>query len=106
MKPLHLQNEQERLYWKNLKVRIASAFPHAGNVEDKLNSGDTVYRFNAQCYKDTGQAILIWHDIWLPKSQIKIVWGELQDDFIIDVKLSVPRWLVKSTMLGNYLKAD
>ena len=69
-------------------------------------AGDTVYRFNAECYKDTGQAILIWHDIWMPKSQIKIVWGELQDDFIIDVKLSVPRWLIKATMLGNYLKAD
>jgi len=106
MKPLHPQNEQERQYWENLKKRIASAFPHAGTVEDKLLPGDTAYRFNAECYKDTGQAILIWHDIWLPKSQIKIVWGELQDDFIIDLKLSVPRWLIKATMLGNYLKAD
>ena len=106
MKPLHPQDEQERQYWENLKKRIASAFPHAGTVEDNLLPGDTVYRFNAECYKDTVRAILIWHDIWLPKSQIKIVWGELQDDFIIDVKLSVPRWVVKATMLGNYLKAD
>ena len=93
-------------YEEDLKRRIAAAYPHAGTVEDELNPGDTVYRFNAECYKDTGQAILIWHDIWLPKSQIKIVWGELQDDFIIDVKLSVPRWLIKATVLDEYLKAD
>jgi hypothetical protein len=106
MEHLHAQGEQERQYWENLKKRIASAFPHAGTVEDNLNPGDTVYRFNAQCYKDTGQAVLIWHDIWLPKSQIKFVWVEFQYVFIIDVKLSFPRWLIKATMLGNYLKAD
>ena len=108
MKPLHPQDEQERLYWENLKKKIAAAFPHAGTVEDNLNlkPEDRVYRFNAECYRDTGQSILIWHDIWLPKSQIKIVWGQLQDDFKIDVKLSVPRWLIKATVLDEYLKAD
>jgi hypothetical protein len=108
MKSIHPQEEQERLYKENLKKRIAAAFPYAGKVEDNLNikPEDRVYRFNAECYRDTGQSILIWHDIWLPKSRIKIVWGELQDDFIINVKLSVPKWLVKVTMLNKYLKAD
>jgi hypothetical protein len=41
-----------------------------------------------------------------PKSQIKIVCGDLHDDFIIDVKLSVPKWLIKKILLGNYLKMD
>ena len=63
MKNLHLHDEQERQYWENLKNKIASAFPHAGNVEDKLNPRDTVYTFNAECYRDTGKAILIWHDM-------------------------------------------
>ena len=95
-------------YEESLKRRLTAAFPKAGTVEDNLNikPEDRVYRFNAECYRDTGQSILIWHDIWLPKSQIKIVWSELQDDLIIDVKLSVPRWLIKVTMLDNYLKAD
>ena len=95
-------------YEEDLKKRLTAAFPYAGKVEDNLNikPGDRVYRFNAECYRDTGQSILIWHDIWLPKSRIKIVWGELQDDFIINVKLSVPRWLVKATVLDEYLKAD
>ena len=106
MKSLHPNDEQERLYWENLKKRIASAFPHAGTVEDNLNPDDKVYTFNAECYKDTGKSILIWHDIWLPKPKIKIVWGELQEDFIIDVKLSVPKWLIKKTLLNDYLKVD
>ena len=93
-------------YEENLKRRLAAAFPQAGTTEDNLKPGDRAYRFNAECYRDSGKAILIWHNIWLPKSQIKIVWGELQDDFIIDVKLSVPRWLVKATVLDEYLKAD
>jgi len=49
--------------------------------------------------------ILIWRDIWLPKSQIKIVWGKMQVDYI-DVTLSVPKWLIKNTLLDNYLKVD
>ena len=82
---------------ENLKARISSAFPNANTVEDNLQPGNRVYTFNADCYRDTGKAILIWRDIWLPKSQIKIKWGDLQDDFIIDVKLSVPKWLIKKT---------
>ena len=93
-------------YEENLKRRLVAAFPHAGTTEDNLKPGDRAYRFNAECYRDSGKAILIWHNIWLPKSQIKIVWGELQNDFIIDVTLSVPRWLVKATVLNEYLKAD
>ena len=82
-------------------------FPPAGTVEDNLKPGvEQVYRFNAECYKNTARAILIWHDIWLPKSQIKIVWGGLNEAFTIDVKLSVPKWLIKATMLNQYLKAD
>jgi len=59
MKHLHSHDEQERQYWENIKKRIASAFPHAGNVEDNLNlkPGDRVYRFNAECYRDTGQSL-------------------------------------------------
>ena len=91
---------------ENLNKRIAAAFPNAGIVEDNLKPGGRVFRFNAECYKDTGKAILIWHGIWLPKSLIKIEWGDLQDDFIIDVKLSVPKWLIKKTLLDNYLKVD
>ena len=95
-------------YEESLKRRLTAAFPHAGTVEDNLNikPGDRVYRLNEECYRDSGQSILIWHDIWLPKSQIKIVWGQLQDDFKIDVTLSVPRWLIKATVLDEYLKAD
>ena len=86
---------------------IRKAYPPAGTVEDNLKPGvERVYRFNAKCYKNTSRAIQIWHDIWLPKSQIKIVWGDLNDNFTIDVKLSVPKWLIKATMLNQYLKAD
>ena len=53
-----------------------------------------------------GKAILIWHDTWLPKSEIEIVLGELQDDFILDVKLSAPKWLINKTLLDDYLKVD
>ena len=80
-------------------------FPNAGTIEDNLKPGEKVYRFNAQCYKNTKRAIQIWHDIWLPKSQIKIVWGEIQVDYI-DVTLSVPKWLIKKTLLDDYLKVD
>ena len=95
-----------KTYEEELKKRIAASFPHANTVEDNLKPGGQVYRFKAECSKDTGKAILIWKDIWLPKSQIKIVWGDLQNDFIIDVTLSVPRWLIKATVLDEYLKAD
>ena len=93
-------------FYVNLKKRIAATFPNAGTVEDNLKPGGQIYRFNADCYKDTGKAILIWHNIWLPKSEIKIQWGDLQDDFSIVVKLSVPKWLIKKTLLDNYLKVD
>ena len=83
------------------------SFPAAGTVDDNLKPGvERVYRFNAEYYKNTSRAIQIWHDIWLPKSQIKIVWGGLNDNFTIDVRLSVPKWLIKTTMLNHYLKAD
>ena len=59
-----------------------------------VKQGSQVYAFSAECYRDTGKAILIWHDVWLPKSQIKIVWGELREGFIIDVRLTVPKWLI------------
>ena len=57
-------------------------------IEDKLKPGEIVYRFNAECYRNTRRAIQIWRDIWLPKSQIKIVWGEMQIDYV-DVTLFV-----------------
>ena len=61
------QSQEEKNYFADLKKRIAKAFPHSGTVEDNLKPGDRVYRFNAECYKDTDNAILIWHDIWLAK---------------------------------------
>ena len=88
-----------------IKRRIATTFPKAGTTEDNLKPGDRVYRFNAECYRDTAKAIKIGHDIWLPKSQIKIVWGEFQVDHV-NVRLSVPKWLIKKTLLGGYLKVD
>ena len=79
MKNLHALEEQEKLYEEKLKKRISAAFPHASSVEDNLQPGNKLYTFRCECYKDSGRAILIWYDIWLPKSQIKIVWGDLQD---------------------------
>jgi len=80
-------------------------FPASGTIEDNLKPGNKVYKFNAECYRDTGEAILIWRDIWLPKSEIKIVWGGLQVDSV-NVKLSVPKWLIKKTLLDKKLKVD
>ena len=101
MKIYNFQEEKQRRDEKGRPI----AFPHAGTIEDNLKPGEKVYRFNAECYKNTKRAIQIWHDIWLPKSQIKIVWGELQVDYV-DVKLSVPKWLIKKTLLNDYLKVD
>ncbi len=70
-----------------------------------MKPGDQVYRLNDECYQNTKKAIKIWHDIWLPKSQIKIVWGDMQTD-CVNVELSVPKWLVKKTLLNDYLKVD
>ena len=97
MKIYNFQEEKEK--------RLAAAFPDTGTVEDNLKPGEKIYRFTAECFKNTGKAILIWRDIWLPKSQIKIVWGEPQIDNT-DVTLSVPKWLIKKTLLNDYLKVD
>ena len=105
MKIYNFQEEKQKRYKAIVEKGISAAFPHSGTVEDNLKSGEKVYRFNAECYKNTKRAIKIWHDIWLPKSQIKIVWGEMQVDHI-DVTLSVPKWLIKKTLLDNYLKVD
>jgi len=80
-------------------------FPSPGTTEDNLKTGDRIYRFNAECYQNTKKAIKIWHEIWLPKSEIKIVWGERQIDYV-DVTLSDPKWLIKKTMLDDKLKVD
>jgi hypothetical protein len=101
-----IQLQEQEQYEEIIKKRISSAFPNANTVEDNLKPGKRVYTFNTECYRDTGKAILIFHNIWLPKSQIKIKWGDLQEDFIIDVKLSVPKWLIKKTLLNDYLKVD
>jgi hypothetical protein len=45
---------------------------NAGTTEDNLQPGSRVYKFNTHCFQDAGIAILIFHNIWLPKSQIKI----------------------------------
>ena len=88
------------------KEHITLTAPPPGTVEDNLDSGDfRIYRFTAECYQKTDNAILIWHDIWLPKSRIKIVWGEPHIDFVM-VTLSVPKWLIKRTLLDDYLKVD
>jgi len=57
---------------------LLKKFPPAFTVDDNLKPGGRVYRFNAECYQNTNKAIQIWRDIWLPKSEIKIVWGEPQ----------------------------
>lgn len=90
---------------ENLKSGISIVFPPPGTIEDNLKSADQIYRFNAECYQATIKAIQIWKGIWLPKSEIKIVWGERQIDYV-DVKLSVPKWLIKKTLLNDYLKVD
>jgi hypothetical protein len=105
MKIYNFQEEKQKRYEAIIEKRRLIAFPHAGTIEDNLKPGEKVYKFNTECYNNTGKAILIWRDIWLPKSQIKIVWGELQIDYI-DVKLSVSKWLIKKTLLDDYLKVD
>jgi hypothetical protein len=105
MKIYNFQEEKQKRYETIFEKGRPIAFPHAGTIEDNLKPGEKVYRFNAECYKNTMRAIQIWHDIWLPKSQIKIVWCEMQVDYI-GVTLSVPKWLVKKTLLDNYLKVD
>ena len=105
MKICNFQEEKQKRDATIIEKSISLAFPSAGNIEDNLKPSEKIYRFNAECYKNTKRAIQIWHDIWLPKSQIKIVWGEMQVDYV-DVTLSVPKWLIKKTLLDNYLKVD
>ena len=105
MKIYNFQEEKQKRDEAIIEKSISLAFPGAGTIEDNLKPGEKVYRFNAECYKNTKRAIQIWHDIWLPKSQIKIVWGKLQVDYI-EVRLSVPKWLIKKTLLDDYLKVD
>ena len=80
-------------------------FPTPGTIEDNLKSSGRIYRFNAECYRNTDKAILIWRDIWLPRSEIKITWGDQQVD-CVNVKLCVPKWLIKKTLLDKKLKVD
>jgi len=105
MKIYNFQEEKQKRYEANIEKGISIVFPPAGTIEDNLKPGEKVFRFNTACYKNTKRAIKIWHDIWLPKSQIKIVWGELQVDHV-DVTLSVPKWLIKKTLLNDYLKVN
>ena len=105
MKTYDFQKEKQKRY-KGIKgKRRLITFPHAGTIEDNLKPSEKIYRFNAECYINTSKAILIWRHIWLPKSEIKIVWGEPQIDFV-NVKLSIPKWLIKKTLLNDYLKVD
>ena len=60
------------------KQKRSTVFPNPGTIEGNLKPGEKVFRFNTECYHVTKKAILIWRDIWLPRSFIKIVWGELQ----------------------------
>lgn len=105
MKIYNFQEEKQKRDDAIIEKRRLIAFPHAGTIEDNLKPGGRVYRFNAECYQNTKKAIQIWHDIWWPKSQIRIVCGEMQVDNF-DVTLSVPKWLIKKTLLDNYLKVD
>jgi len=105
MKIYNFLEEKQKRHKAIIEKGISIAFPHTGTIEDNLIPGEKVYRFNAECYRNTQKAIQIWHDIWLPKSQIKIVWGVMQVDYI-NVTLSVPKWLIKKTLLDNYLKVD
>jgi hypothetical protein len=93
--------------WKlSPENHITQTAPSAGTIEDNLDPGEyRIYRFNAECYGVTKHAIMIWRDIWLPKSRIKIGWGEADIDHV-KVILSVPKWLIKRTLLDNYLKVD
>ena len=75
MKIFNFQEEKQRRDEGVIEKGRSVVFPSAGTVENNLKPGEKVYRFNAECYKNTKRAIQIWHDIWLPKSQIKIVWA-------------------------------
>ena len=97
MKIYNFQEEKQKRIEKGRSI----TFPPVGTVEDNLKPGGRFYRFNAECYKNTKRAIQIWHDIWLPKSQIKIVWGDLQVGYV-NVKLSIPKGLIKKTLLNEY----
>jgi len=105
MKIYNFQEEKQKRYEAYIEKGISIVFPFPGTVEDNLKPSEKVYRFNTACYKNTKRAIKILHDIWLPKSQIKIVWGDPQVDYV-DVTLSVPKWLIKNTLLDERLKID
>ena len=85
--------------------RIAGTFPPAGTIEDNLKSEDQIHRFDTECYQVTDKAILVWKDVWLPRKHIKIAWGEFKGDFV-NVRLSVPKWLIIKTFLNEQLKID
>ena len=77
-----------------MNIKFTKAVQSKGTIENNLKPGGRIYKFNAECYRDTRKAILVWRDIWLPKSEIKIVWGDPQID-CVSVSLSVPKWLIK-----------
>jgi len=88
-----------------LKKKLA-LFPPVGTIEDNLKSEEgRIYRFDTECYRVTDKAILVWDDIWLPRNHIKIAWGEFKGDYV-NVRLSVPKWLVINTFLNERLKID
>jgi hypothetical protein len=103
MKIYNFLEKKQKRYEANIGKEITIVFPPAGTIEDNLKPGEKVYRFNATCYKNTKRAIQILHDIWPPKSQIKIVSGDPQIDHV-DVTLSVSKWLIKKTLLNDKLK--
>jgi hypothetical protein len=105
MKIYNFQEEKQKRFEAINEKRRPISFPSTGTIEDNLKPDEKIYRFNAECYQNTKKAIQIWHDIWLPKSQIKIVWDERQIDYI-NVQLSVPKWLIKNKLLSDKLKVD
>ena len=62
-----------------MNIKFTKAFQAKGTIENNLKPGGRIYKFNAECYRDTGKAILVWRDIWLPKSEIKNSLGRSSD---------------------------
>ena len=86
--------------------RLAAVYPAPGTIEDNLKPEEgQIHRFDTECYRVTDKAILVWKDVWLPRKHIKIAWGEFKGDFV-NVRLSVPKWLIIKTFLNEQLKID
>jgi hypothetical protein len=58
MKIYDFQEEKQKRYEAIIEKRRSISFPPIGTIEDNLKPGEKVYRFNADCYKNTKKAHL------------------------------------------------